>query len=446
MPNTIRFIDSIIRNIQPEKKRRIFWCHGCPGFGLRVTPSGTKTFIFKYTLASGSNKRIARWITIGKYPGKPLQKARSKYFELYEQVYDYGRDPVGEIQAEKKKKKETYTVEEFIDVYKEYAVLKGKTTHREEERVFRLDILPLVGSKNLRDVTPEDIDEMQVRILKRAKNSPSATRNGRVAVKNSLAYTRIFFNYAKKKRLIDTNPVLEVDSMGASVPRTRVLSFEEIWIFWNRIEMMNISPVPAKALKFLLATMQRSNEVRNIRYESVNLADAVWQMEQHETKNRTMHRVPLNRYAIDLINEVEPLTGASKYIFGGTKISEPPKTLNSKLSPMCSTSMCQAVRRNRKSLGIPDFRPHDLRRTGATWITAVGLPKLYARLILNHSDGERDVTGQVYVQYSYDFEKQRAVKVWEFILDQIVTCNSPKEVPTLEELRERVKSSGLLWS
>ncbi|MBL0717153.1 MAG: hypothetical protein JJV89_03795 [Desulfosarcina sp.] len=104
----------------------------------------------------------------------------------------------------------------------------------------------------------------------------------------------------------------------------------------------------------------------------------------------------------------------------------------------------QAVRSNRENLGIPNFRPHDLRRTGATWITAVGLPKLYARLMLNHSDGERDVTGQVYIQYSYDFEKQRAAKVWEFILDQIVTCSSPKDIPTLEELRTLVRQSSLL--
>ncbi len=44
--------------------------------------------------------------------------------------------------------------------------------------------------------------------------------------------------------------------------------------------------------------------------------------------------------------------------------------------------MPQAIRKNRKALDIADFCPHDLRRTGATWITAVGLPKLYARLIL----------------------------------------------------------------
>lgn len=46
--------------------------------------------------------------------------------------------------------------------------------------------------------------------------------------------------------------------------------------------------------------------------------------------------------------------------------------------------------------------------------------------MLNHSDGERDLTGEVYVQYSYDFEKRRAVQVWAFVLDQIVTCHPRK--------------------
>lgn len=111
--------------------------------------------------------------------------------------------------------------------------------------------------------------------------------------------------------------------------------------------------------------------------------------------------------------------------------------------PLGTSALSQAIRRSRVELGIENFCPHDLRCTGATWITAVGVPKLYARLMLNHSDGERDVTGEVYVQYSYDFEKRRAVQVWEYVLDQIVTCKSPEDIPPLEELREQVMHSGL---
>ncbi|NQY65096.1 MAG: hypothetical protein HRT38_15485 [Alteromonadaceae bacterium] len=123
---------------------------------------------------------------------------------------------------------------------------------------------------------------------------------------------------------------------------------------------------------------------------------------------------------------------------------QPPIEAKTDLIPLGDTALCQTIRKNRETLGIENFRPHDLRRSGATWITAVGLPKIYARLMLNHSDGDKDVTGEVYVQYSYDFEKRRATDVWAFVLEQIITCESIEDIPNLAEMRERVQGSGLL--
>ena len=54
--------------------------------------------------------------------------------------------------------------------------------------------------------------------------------------------------------------------------------------------------------------MQRSNEVRNMRYDAIKDSEDIWQMESHDTKNRTMHRVPLNRLAHKILAEVEPYT------------------------------------------------------------------------------------------------------------------------------------------
>lgn len=444
MSNTINFIDTVIRNISPTEKRQTFWCMGCPGFGLRITQTGVKTFVFKYTATLRVNKRASRWVTIGKYPEWSIRQARRKYDELYEQVHDYGRDPVQEERDEKQQQAELKTVKELTADYLELGRLRGRTYVDEEERYFNLDIWPVIGGKLFNEVSVDDIEQIQKNILIRCQNVKAATRGGKTAIKNAIACTRRLFDLAIKKGLTNFNPVRNIEPLGETCIRSRVLNFEEIWTFWNRIEMLDVSPVPAKALKFLLVTMQRGIEVRNIRYNSVNFTDYIWQMERHETKNRTMHRVPLNRYALELIEEVKPWTKASEYIFGSTKVYTPPKRPNPKLRPIGKTSLARAVRRNRKNMGIDDFRPHDLRRTGATWITAVGLPKLYARLMLNHSDGERDVTGEVYVQYSYDFEKQRAAKVWEFILDQIVTCEDKQDIPTLEELRTRVREAGLI--
>ncbi len=438
MSTTIKFLDSIIRNLAPTDKRQIYWCDGCPGFGLRLTPSGSRSFVYKYM-----NGRQSRWLTIGKYPEWSVRKARQQYDAYYEQVNDYGRDPALEAKEEKQLEQNKLTVVLFLDTYLNIMRLKGKQTIAEEESTLRRHVIPAIGNKLLEEVTPQDIDEIQTRILKQAQGRKCATRGGKVAVRHTLAYTRQLFNLAKHQGHITENPIDKTILLGSTGTRDRVLSFKEIWLFWHGIENY-ASPVTSKALKFLLVSMQRSTEVRHMRYQSLKRDENIWQMETHETKNRTMHRVPINPYAQQILNEVEPYTMASPYVFGATRALHPPQMPKTALEPLGKTAMAQAIRRNRKALGVDDFCPHDLRRTGATWITAAGLPKLYARLMLNHTDGDRDVTGEVYVQYSYDFEKRRAADVWAFILDQIVICKDTDDIPSLDQMRTLVSESGLL--
>lgn len=439
MSQTINFIDSVIRALPAPKERTVYWCNGCPGLGLRITPTGKKSFVYKYM--SG---RSSRWITIGKYPALTIRKARQEYDRLYELVHDYGKDPIQEEKDRIAKLAARIKVSEFTETYLEHSRIKEKTTIHEEERIFNKYLLPLVGDKTLDEVTGKDIDLIQSRIIAEASKRKNTTKGGRVAVKNYLAYIRQLFNLAIKKRLISSNPVTEIENLGTSGVRDRVLSFEEIWLFWNRLEGSGVPKVTANALKFMFVSMQRGIEVRNMKQASIKYGENIWQMEMCETKNRTMHRVPLNDLAHNLIEETLNYTGNSDYIFGATRAIKVPRTPFSDLQPLGSSALSQAIRKHRKQMGIEDFTPHDLRRTAATWITAVGLPKLYAKLMLNHSDGEKDITSEVYVQYSYDFEKRKAANVWEFVLSEIVNCKRREDIPTLDEMRVLVKNSDLL--
>jgi integrase len=439
MPTTIRFLDTVIRNIQPSDKRDTYWCDGCPGFGLRVTPSGAKSFVYKYM-----NGRQSRWITIGQYPEWSIRKARREYDTLYEQVYAYGRDPVAERREQAREAADRQTVAEFSKTYLDLRRQRELVSTDDEELMLKRDVLPEIGSKFLCQVTSSDIEAIQTRIVNRARKRKNASRGGRVAVKNTVACVRRMFDLAIKKNRCSVNPVKDIEAIGMTGARDRVLTLKEIWLFWNGIESSGLPPVIAGALKFELLTMQRSIEVRHMSYSSLKLDEGVWQMEMRETKSRRMHRVPLSRHALSVIEQMRQYTGRSSCVFGATRARKPPRKLQKSLKPFGKTALPQALRRSRKALGIENICPHDLRRTGATWITAVGLPKLYARLMLNHSDGENDVTAKVYVQYSYDFEKLRASKVWEYVLDQIVSAPTVDAVPTLDVLRERVKSNNLL--
>jgi len=442
MSQKIKFIDTIIRNMRPENKRVIYWCEDCPGFGLRVTPSGNKSFVYKYTQ---NGKSV--WYTIGKYPEWSIRNARREYEDLYEQVREYGRDPVKENKEIEIAKKNKLTVTDLKNEYIKVGYKKGKTDIKEEERALEKDIIPVIGDKYIDEVTPEDLDIIQNNILERGLKKKKAHENyahqsGKSALKHTFDYTRQMFNVAIDRGLMKTNPVSKIENYGTSNIRERILNFKEIWLFWNKIEHVGLPPVTANALKFILVTMQRGKEVREMKYSSLKLDEKIWEMSMDDTKNKTMHRVPLNYYALGILGFVNTHTSRSKYVFGSTKATDPLKNMcKTDLKPMGKSALARAMDRKRELLGIENITPHDLRRTAATWLAGVGLLPHYAKLMLNHKDSRSDVTNSVYIQYSYDAEKRKATDIWALVLDSIVKCPTIDDVPSLEDVRKIVQES-----
>ena len=73
-------------------------------------------------------------------------------------------------------------------------------------------------------------------------------------------------------------------------------------------------------------------------------------------------------------------------------------------------------------LGIDNFRVHDLRRTVATSMAALGVNPHTISLVLDHvSVTKGTVTGTVYVKYSFDREKRQALEIWAEYLQGIIT-------------------------
>jgi integrase len=79
--------------------------------------------------------------------------------------------------------------------------------------------------------------------------------------------------------------------------------------------------------------------------------------------------------------------------------------------------LSRAVRENAKHFGIDHFTPHDLRRTAASFMTKIGIPRLHVEKVLNHSTGD---VAEVYDRHDYLPEKRAALVKWGERLAEII--------------------------
>ena len=122
--------------------------------------------------------------------------------------------------------------------------------------------------------------------------------------------------------------------------------------------------------------------------------------------------MPLSPLALKVIAQAKELSGESVWLF-------PSPTGK---GPMGAHTATKALDRARPSIGLENFRIHDLRRTAATRMAELGISPHTISLVLNHSSARKgSVTSKVYVQYSYDKEKRVALGAWGRMLEGLIS-------------------------
>ena len=231
------------------------------------------------------------------------------------------------------------------------------------------------------------------------------------------ALLRKIFNWAIITEIVESNPVYLVPAPGKERQRDRVLTADEIKCIWDAIDTdrndadeshLKVKTLSAGIMKLRLLTAQRGAEVMSMEWDELDTETGWWTIPGDKTKNGLSHRVPLTEPALAVIREMKSIMGKddySRFVFpspkGNTHISNPQK----------------ALERIQKATNI-DFVGHDFRRTAASMMTGMGIPRLTVKKILNHV--ERDITA-VYDRHSYDAEKQEALKAWAKRLMKIVS-------------------------
>ncbi len=394
-----------IKNLKPQGKRTEYYDQhlidpdtnglkrkGVKGLLLRLTKAGNKYFYYSYWYDQKSKR-----YKIGSYPNIGLSEARSKARELAGMVNN-GTDP----QAEKNKRKHTPKEATFKEVASEftdkYLPTLRKRTADEYQRMIEVYLTPL------NDIPIKEISKNQILSIldKKAIKEGSPTQANRI--RGTLS---VLFSFAIDRGLLDTNLVTSIPTYkNGKTKRSRYYSPEEIQELWQWFDSF-ITPT-GQVFKMLLITGQRKTETMQMKWSDIR--GDVWTIPAEIAKNGQPHDVPLSDMALQIIEEIRPITGETDYIF---------------CSPRKENQAIGSIKGSKEKIqdesSVTDFRPHDLRRTVATYMAKLAVDRTVLGKILNHKglSGDSQVTA-IYDRHSYMKEKRQALNRWSHKLLQII--------------------------
>ena len=130
--------------------------------------------------------------------------------------------------------------------------------------------------------------------------------------------------------LLTANPCHRLAKRGVENRGRRVLTDEEIALFWSRSSQPPVSPRVGLALKIALLTAARAGEAAGMREEEIVDIDssrARWEIPAHRSKNGHAHVIPLSALAAQLITEAMAMaTPKSPFVFASPTVKGAPIT------------------------------------------------------------------------------------------------------------------------
>ena len=393
--NVKRFTTRWIESVKVEK-RTDFTDPDVKGLVLRVTPNGAKSWAYLYRRKSDGRRRR---VTLGEFPRIGLQEARATASGHRAEVAD-GADPA----FVKTSARKVETVDQMFDRFlKDYSA-PGPRWRAEMQRVLAYDVRPAIGAYKIDKVSKADI----IALLNTIRD-----RGAGVQANRTLQVIRKAFNWAVSEDYLMVNPASRIAERVKEIARSRALSEAEIRSFWQGLEGARMTLGAKLALRIALVTGQRIGEICGAEKSEIDLDRAEWIIPAERVKNRREHSVPLSPLALSLFREAIALSGPSRFAFPS----------RSREQPLASHSMGQAVRRALCGLGLADnpATPHDLRRTVASQMAAMGIGENVIARVLNHaSEIRKTITGAVYIRHSYAAEKRHALEAWAAKLERII--------------------------
>jgi integrase len=392
----IPLTDTKIKALRPKLAR--FRVSDTGGLILEVMPSGSKVWRYRYQLHSVRYPAL----TIGNYPEISLADARKQRDE-WAALVARGESPRKAVAASKVEK--LNTIQAFAaEWFREQISDKSDNYSRNVERVLNKDVFPKLGRVPLTELTPGDVLALCDHI--KSRGAPKMALFSRNVLKR-------MYDFAIARQLVTTNPAaaLVARFIATEESRTRVLTPSEIGFVLRAVYASDIRRPLKLALHLLLITMVRKAELTEARWQEFNLEQGTWDVPAERMKKDLPHRVYLSAQAVEILQELQKLSGRSEFLFPSSRGSED--------RPISKSTLNQAVRA--LTLDVQHFVLHDFRRTASTHLHEMGHSSDAIEKALAHKVA--GIKG-VYNRAEYADQRRKILQAWaDFVQVQLSTSN-----------------------
>jgi len=374
---------TIVEGAAPQDKAFTLWCSDLPGFGVYVLPTGNRSYFVDYRNAKGTRRRL----TIGRHGALTAETARKLAVKVLGEAVR-GEDPAEERLTQRK----SINVKELCARYMSLAekgLIMGKRSRPKKASTLYVDkgriarhIVPLLGTKRVRDLTPADINRFirdvasgktAVTEKTQKKRGKSIVEGGKGTATRTAGLLGGILTFAVSEGIIPTNPSIGV-KRPADNHRVRRLSPEEYRQLGKALEAAEAADDAVQgitAIRLLALTGCRSGEILGLKWEEVDKLGNCLRLA--DSKEGASIR-PIGETVFQILDHVDRIK-FNPYVLTSLSGTGPSGGL---------TGAWQRAMARSKLVGVT---PHTLRHSYASVAGDLGFTEFTIAALLGHSAG-----------------------------------------------------------